>query len=653
MPIYPVCVTCHSTDSEVDVVGVCTTCSSRGSARDTRADGPAGPPPRLRAFEPDATRTEDAPTAATPPPDRPRSPVGERFPEYSDLVLLERGGMGVVYRARQVRTGRTVALKTMNVVATGDDRQGRRFRTEAEALARLSHPGIVQIYEASERDGVPYLAMEFVPGGSLSKYLRTGPPVTVREGAELAAGVASALAAAHARGITHRDIKPSNVLLTPAGKPKLTDFGLACLTDATTRLTLPGSAIGTPAYMAPEQADPKSFGPVGPLADVYSLGATLYELLTGRPPFAGDTAVEVLYKVCHAAIVPPRTMNPAIPADLESICLRCLEKRPEDRFASAALLANALTRFLRGEPVGRPALAFRVRKMTRQYGKVVAAGLAAAVVAGATGAGLFRDRPQPNPEAETLAAQTGDLHAGREIAITRPGQVPLYTNWIRGATAVRTGRGPLGSFGFRADAHETWPSLLELVPDTVSDSYEITGEIMMGEGGAFDSFVGIYLMEPGDQYLRQTRVVGFCEFVNYTGGNGTNRLQIRDYLTLNRYGNILPSENLHDHSRKLFTPFGENPKDFRAITIVVTPEKILARIGGPFGPNEPKEIVAETVLNPVDERRRITAQPVLDECELTHGRTLAPMPSRGAIGLMAYRAEIAVRNLRLKPIPTP
>ena len=241
---------------------------------------------------------------------------------YEILGVLGRGGMGVVYKARQVGLNRIVALKMILSGAHASDEELHRFRTEAEAVARLRHPNIVQIFDIGERDGRPHFALEFCEGGSLQQQL-DGTPMDPRRAATLLATIAEAVAHAHAHGIIHRDLKPANILLTADGAPKLTDFGLAKRIDDDQGQTGTEAVLGTPTYMAPEQAAGKT-RQVGPSADLYSLGAIFYDLLTGRPPFRGTTALDTIQMVQTAEPIPPTRLQPGVPADLQTICLKCL-----------------------------------------------------------------------------------------------------------------------------------------------------------------------------------------------------------------------------------------------------------------------------------------------------------------------------------------
>jgi hypothetical protein len=315
---------------------------------------------------------------ATGGPPRQESGILPRVTGYEVEAVLGQGGVGVVFRARNLRLGRPVALKMLLAGAYAGPTELARFQREAEAVASLSHANIVQIYEVGDHEGRPYFTMELVDGGSLAQKLTATPPA-VRRAAELVASLADAMAVAHGAGIVHRDLKPANVLLTADGTPKIGDFGLARRLEGQDGLTRSGTAVGTPSYMAPEQASGAA-GPVGPSADVYGLGAVLYELLTGRPPFRGGTALETFRQVLTDEPVPPSRLNPRVPRDLETVCLKCLQKEPQWRYSGAAALAEDLRRYLHGQvvvarPVGRLE---RAGKWIRR--NPVVASLTAAVV---------------------------------------------------------------------------------------------------------------------------------------------------------------------------------------------------------------------------------------------------------------------------------
>jgi tetratricopeptide (TPR) repeat protein len=271
------------------------------------------------------------------------------IPGYEMLGVLGGGGMGVVYQARHLKLNRLVALKVIRAGSLASATALVRFRHEAEAVARLQHPHVVQIYEIGEHEGLPYLALEFVEGGSLAQRIN-GTPLPPQQAAQLLELLAGAIHFAHERNLIHRDLKPANVLLTADGTPKITDFGLAKSLDSGAGETASGEILGTPSYMPPEQADSKG-RPIGRAADVYALGAILYELLTGRPPFKAASVLETVAQVIADEPVPPRQLQLRTPRDLETICLKCLRKEPRQRYGSAAELAEDLRRFHHGEPI--------------------------------------------------------------------------------------------------------------------------------------------------------------------------------------------------------------------------------------------------------------------------------------------------------------
>jgi hypothetical protein len=362
------------------------------------------------------------------------------LPGHEILEELGRGGMGVVYKARQISLNRVVVIKMILAGAHAGPEERSRFRKEAEAVARLQHPHIIQIYEVSEHDGRPFLVLEFAAAGSLDRRLARQPQPP-RWAAAAAETLARAVHHAHEHGIVHRDLKPANVLLQESGVRsqesdpkiqapadsclltpdswilKITDFGLAKLVTETTSIpTQSGAIMGTPSYMAPEQASGKA-RTVGPAADVYALGAILYEMLTGRPPFVGASVLEILEQVVAEEPVPVRRLHPTVPRDLATVCAKCLEKEPHRRYASAAELANDLRRFLRNEPVrARPAgRLYQLRKFA-QRNKVLVGGVAAvflALVLGIIGTSLGLARAL-KAETQTKAERDRALKAERE-----------------------------------------------------------------------------------------------------------------------------------------------------------------------------------------------------------------------------------------------
>jgi serine/threonine-protein kinase len=303
--------------------------------------GRAAPRPVAEASSPEAGERAAFVPGVTPLP--------VTWGDYELIEEIGRGGMGVVYRAVQRSLGRVVAVKMLlrrDLASTADL---SRFRSEAEAAAQLDHPGIVSIFDVGECDGHPFYSMRLIEGTTLARRLAQGP-IPPREGAALLAKVADAVQAAHTRGVLHRDLKPSNILIDVAGGPHVSDFGLAKRLEADASVTHTGAILGTPCYMSPEQAA-GSRGDVGPTSDVWSLGAILYQLLTGRPPFQASSPMDTLLAVLESDPPVPRSIDPRVDRDLEMIALKSLQKPQELRYASAAELAADLRAFLSGEPV--------------------------------------------------------------------------------------------------------------------------------------------------------------------------------------------------------------------------------------------------------------------------------------------------------------
>src|SRR4051812_3556920 len=342
-----------------------------------------------------------------------------QVPGYNVEAELGHGGMGVVYRAWHLRLHRRVALKMLLAGAYAQPAERERFLREAEAVASLRHPNIVQVYEVGDVDGQSYFTMELVEGASLAQQIQ-GVPQPVRKTAALVTTLADAVHVAHQSGIVHRDLKPANILLTSDGTPKVTDFGLARRLQGGDALTLSGVPMGTPSYMAPEQAQGRRDA-AGPAADVYALGAILYELLTGRPPFRAATAAETLRQVISQEPAPPSRLNDKVPRDLETICLKCLHKEPGRRYASAAALADDLRRFgegrpIQARPVGRGERLWRWGRRNPTAAALLATALALVGLASGGGVWLLQQRAERRAEVARLDA---DLHNEIRTAVAQ------------------------------------------------------------------------------------------------------------------------------------------------------------------------------------------------------------------------------------------
>jgi tetratricopeptide (TPR) repeat protein/tRNA A-37 threonylcarbamoyl transferase component Bud32 len=434
---------------------------------------------------------------------------------YEVLGELGRGGMGVVYKARQLVLNRVVALKMILSAEHARPQEVARLLREAEAAARLQHPNIVQIYEVGQQDGRPFLALEYADGGSLDQQT-AGQPQSPRAAAELVETLARAVHHAHQKGITHRDLKPANVLLQRAegrgppepeagalGRlrsaiPKITDFGLAKQLDGAASLTPSGVTIGTPSYMAPEQATGKT-AEVGPAADAYALGTILYELLTGRPPFVGATVLDTLEQVRSQEPVSPSRLQPKVPRDLVTICLKCLQKQAHKRYASAEALADDLRRFLEKRPIlARPVgLGGRLLRWCRRNPGV--AGLLAALVlvflAGL--AGVLWQWQRATDSAAEADRQAAAFKAERDVAERR---LHVLRERVDGLT--RRGRNLLGQPGQyvagKALLEEALTFYDKLLPEDARDP-----RLRLEAVGTYDQVGGIcHLLGQWDRALK-------------------------------------------------------------------------------------------------------------------------------------------------------
>ncbi|MCI0744869.1 MAG: protein kinase [Verrucomicrobia subdivision 3 bacterium] len=377
--------------------------------------------------------------------------TNRRFGDYELLEEIARGGMGIVWRARQVSLNRTVAVKMILGGEFASREQALRFRAEAEAAARLQHPNIVRIHETGEVAGQAYFSMDYIEGKSLSELVRD-KPFPAKRAAAYVQRIAEATHYAHEHGILHRDLKPSNVLIDEHDQPRITDFGLAKRVERESFMTVTGQVLGSPSFMPPEQADAKR-GKAGRYSDVYALGGILFYLVTGRAPFIAGTVAETLHHVLNTEPVSPRLLNPSVPADIATICLKCLEKDPAKRYQTAQQLVDELTRFLNGEPiqarpVGRAEKTWRWCRRHPAVSIAIACAILAAVIASLFGAQARRvqnqlacEQKQNALDKALLMAWSGDLDATeaaiRELELT--GASVGSVRMLRGSVAIHRG----------------------------------------------------------------------------------------------------------------------------------------------------------------------------------------------------------------------
>jgi serine/threonine-protein kinase len=426
-----------------------------------------------------ADKAQDAPEGSTE--EDLETPLDVQIGPYMILGVLGRGGMGVVYRARHTTIGQRVALKMIRLGAQHRSDLLDRFRTEAQAIARLQHPNIVRLYSYDEHKGQPYFVMELIEGRSLANKLKDGL-LEFRDAAKLIQTLACAVAYAHSQHVIHRDLKPANVLLTADGEtnltPKVADFGLAKLLDEEgPGWTSTDGILGTPSYMAPEQAEGRP-NDIDQRTDVYALGAILYELFTGQPPFLGKTKIETLRLVVEREIVAPARRRQGLPADLEAVCLKCLEADAAKRYQSAQALGDDLDRWLRGEPtLARPLnWAGRVKRWVRTRSRLVAAAVLVTAVVGVAitlslrGPELDRASHADPSEAQRMDSE---LRIGHEVTLIGETGRPRYYRWQNG-----TGRGwvadkPDGTFS----VSHPGIGLLELLPTLPIEHYRLSAEV--------------------------------------------------------------------------------------------------------------------------------------------------------------------------------
>ncbi len=609
-----------------------------------------------------------------PAPARPARPPGLPgsidIPGHEILGVLGRGGMGVVYKARQVKLKRLVALKMIRAGDQAEEADLARFRVEAEAVARLQHPNIVQIYEIGEHNGQPFLSLEFVGGGTLATRL-AGTPQPPRQSAELVRTLALAMDVAHQRGIVHRDLKPANVLLAEESttddtddtdkekkrsslpsadpchpcnpwfnsSPKITDFGLAKRLDDVGQ-TQTGAIVGTPSYMAPEQATGQK--QVGPLADVYALGAILYEMLTGRPPFRATTILETLEQVRTQEPVPVRLLQPGVPRDLEVICLKCLEKEPRQRFASAGELGDRLGLFLDGKPIPErpPGWLSKFGRAVRAHPLRTAAAVALVLLAAA--AMLANYHLDPERRHKQLRST---LAAGRPYRLKGTERLPGPFRQVFGDPT------PLATLpdedAFSVDASNT--VLWQLTDDPMVDHYRFSAELRHDGSGGGPSLVGTYFGYREARPSEGPRRGGF-----YTLSFADRGGSVRHHPT-NPISQVRLEARLFEIRPVCYVP--ETPISARPFTAAVAPGRTgpwrrLVVVVTPEG----IEASWEKAPGDIEHIRRLSAKQVseaLSDLELSI-QEMRDVPTdfrpRSGIGLFVKGGKASFRNVTVEPL---
>ncbi len=573
-----------------------------------------------------------------------------QFGHYELREELGRGGMGVVFRAIQAVAGREVAVKVLLGGVAGEALHGGRFAAEVSALAQLRHPNIITVYEVGDVNGSAFFSMEYAPNGTLAARLKSGPlPLT--EAAELIGKLAAATEAAHQLGVLHRDIKPGNILIAGDGEPKLSDFGLAKWLNRDDALTVSGAAMGTPSYMPPEQA--RNAKEVGPTADVYSLGATLYECLTGQPPFRGPDAYVIMQRVLAQEPDAPRTIRADIPADLEAVCLKCLDKDPTKRYASAQALAADLARWRAGEStVARPLTRTqRVWRRVRRRWKTLAAALFLALGGGGLAFGLVWMDPQRQVD---RAMRNGD-----RVELIGPTGPPKWSRWvIPGEANAQPGQ------VFELASPDS--TVLELAAESPHSHYRITVELRPTASYGENSWSGVYFAHNRGNYtevddgiierlvlVKQRRDLLSKVPATVDG----DPVEFQDAAIIHQDGKttIMPVSGRGAH-------FNTDPREHErdqpwwALEAEVTPDAIRVKWRDQAGTWHPVGVPEHNrpprVAVPVSQLREDTPQ--LTEL-MTLGlpgltvRRLEYQP-QGALGLFVYRARVLFRNFVYEPV---
>jgi tRNA A-37 threonylcarbamoyl transferase component Bud32 len=580
------------------------------------------------------------------------------FGPYQLLAQIGQGGMGIVYKARQAHLQRPVALKLVLAGAFAGEEALARFRVEAQAVARLQHPNVIQIFDYGEHQGQPYFSMEFLEGGSLARKL-AGVPQAPAEAARMVQTLARAVHAAHRQRIVHRDLKPANVLLTADGTPKISDFGLAKLLDDEQSHTQSEAVLGTPSYMAPEQARGDTRA-IGPLVDVYALGAILYELLSGRPPYRGANRAETLELVKSQELVPPSRHCPRIPRGLEAICLKSLEKSPARRYPSAEDLAEDLARWLRGEaPLVRPARwPVRLGRTARRHPLV--SGTLAALVAGlaaALAAWIFLDPDRPIDKIEDRLAD------GERVVLIGATGGPSWARWRIGGEAVKSFEAPDGFYSLSAWKRH---GLLELVRDPQQTRFRLQAEVRHETSDDFGE-VGLYVAGTKTPAGPGT-IHSFLQFTyndikddmdvynrlppqtkKHVPPPTGNRVRLNQRLLVPGQMKPIWDVRLSGLDPELFKPEGFAGGKWRKLALEVTPEQVRGYWAGDkaFG-----ELSSDDIQKNLESKLSLPGLAKKRSGISLRGVRRGFEP-RGSLGLYVFRGSASFRNVIIEPMTKP
>lgn len=509
-----------------------------------------------------------------------KSLIGARIGQYQILEEIGRGGMGLVFRAIHVKLNRHVAIKIIRAGFYADTHAIARFRTEAGAIARLTHSNVARIYDYSDQnDSLPYFVMELIDGGSLEKKLARGP-LPFREAAELTQVVARAIEEAHRKQVIHRDLKPSNILMTRDGIPKIADFGLAKMLDEHQSHTQTDIILGTPSYMAPEQAAGRKYD-FGPRTDVYSLGAILYETITGRPPFKGADRLDTLRHVLESDLTPPSRLRADVPRDLEAICVKCLTKSPSRRYQSAQAFADDLALWLGDQrPQGIPGVLGRSVARLRRNWMAASLGVVCLLVAVML---YLRDPDRPLREMQAKLAK------GEPVTLIGEKGKPAWFKWLKGEPRSRI---VLENDDlFRLDAFDT--AVLELLPAVDCDRFRFQARVRH-EKSNLHGGVGIFVARRSQ--LIDGEPLHFAIELNFNDVRGQRDIPIvvgkRPVSPLISLPTVTPryfskltgassvDVGLSGKAGPQFEPFGPENTDWRDLALIVTPQGITAEWEG-------------------------------------------------------------------------